>query len=190
MSTFNVLSREEVSPKNQQRFDKIKAAFGKVPNLYTVLAYSENALETYFNLETAPTSLTARQAEVVNLAVSEANECAYCLSAHTVIAKMNGFTDEQASELRKGTASFDKSLEPLAKLAKGLAEHKGFVNGSVIEEFLQSGYTKENLMDVIMLVGDRTISNILHAVSKVSIDFPLAPGLKRPVQQIEATAAV
>jgi len=178
MATFSVLSREEVSPKNQVTFDKIKAAFGKVPNLYSVFAYSGNALETYFNLETAPTSLTSRQAEVVNLAVSEVNECAYCLSAHTVIAKMNGFTDEQAAELRKGAASFDKSLDALARLTKALAENKGFVNDSLIEGFFDAGYTKENLIDVIMLIGDRTISNILHAVSKAPIEFPLAPGLK------------
>lgn len=55
---FKILKREEVSEKNQQVFDKIKGVFGAVPNLYSTLAYSENALEAYFNLETSKTSLT------------------------------------------------------------------------------------------------------------------------------------
>lgn len=177
MSFFQVLSKDEVSSKNRSQFDRMKNSLGKVPNLYTVLANSENALEAYLDLEDMPTSLTNKQMEAVNLVVSQVNQCVYCVSAHTVVAKMNGFTDEQAAELREGRASFDHSLEVLVKLAKDLTVKRGHVDPTIVGEFLEEGYTKENLIDVIMLVGDRTISNLLHAVSKVPVDFPLAPGI-------------
>ncbi|GAA4308444.1 carboxymuconolactone decarboxylase family protein [Compostibacter hankyongensis] len=177
MKGFPVPKKEDLSPKNQQLFDEMKSTMGKVPNLYATLAYSENALDAYLNLENSIASLSKKQLEVVNLAVSQVNGCVYCLSAHSVVATMNGFTEAQIRELRQGTASFDPSLDVLARLSKSLTERRGHVDPELVNEFLAAGYTRENLVDVIMLVGDRTISNILHAVTKVPVDFPAAPAL-------------
>ena len=80
MSTFNVPKREEVSSNNQAIFDNLEKAVGFVPNLFATYAYSENALANYLNLSNGKTSLNAKQKEVVNLAVSEVNNCIYCLS--------------------------------------------------------------------------------------------------------------
>lgn len=174
---FNILKREEVSEKNQQIFDQLKKTFGAVPNLYSTLAYSENALESYFNLEASKNSLTKKEAEAVTLVVSEVNNCIYCLSAHTVVAKLNGFSEEQTIEIRSGNAGFDKKLDALVKLTKQLSEKRQVGDGSLIDAFFEAGYSKENLIDIIVLIGDRTISNILHAVTKVPIEFPLAKNI-------------
>ncbi|WPU94739.1 carboxymuconolactone decarboxylase family protein [Mucilaginibacter sabulilitoris] len=150
-----------------------------VPNLYTVLANSENALETYLNLENAPTSLSGKEVEVVNLVVSEINSCVYCTSAHTVIAKGTGFSDSDIIAYRSGNKGSDAKLDVLAKVTRALTEQRGHIDESLLDEFFSSGYTNENLVDAIMLIGDRTISNILHAVSKVAVDFPLAVKLEK-----------
>ncbi|MGO1245210.1 carboxymuconolactone decarboxylase family protein [Sphingobacterium sp. JB170] len=176
-NTFKVLTREEVSETNQHVFDRLKKTFGAVPNLYSTLAYSENALEAYINLEDSKSSLTKKEAEAVTLVVSEVNGCLYCLSAHTMVAKMNGFTEEQTLEIRGGSAGFDKKLDTLVKLAKQLSEKRNPGEGTLMEAFFDAGYSKENLIDVIVLIGDRTISNILHAVTKVPIEFPLAKSI-------------
>lgn len=178
MSTFNVPKREEVSEKNQAIFDNLEKAVGFVPNLYATYAHSENALENYLNLSNAKTSLNAKQKEVVNLAVSEVNQCDYCLSAHTAIGKMNGFNDAQILELRGGEASFDSKLDALASLAKNLTENRGAADELVIENFFNAGWTKENLVDTIVLVGDKTISNYLHKTTNVPVDFPVARPLE------------
>ena len=177
-NSFNVLKREEVSAKNQQIFDGLKKAFGAVPNLYSTLAYSENALEAYINLENSKTSLTRKEAEAVTLVVSEVNQCTYCLSAHTMVAKMNGFTEEQTLEIRSGSASFDKKLDALVKLAKQLSEERNSGDGALVAAFFEAGYTRENLIDTIVHIGDRTISNILHAVTQVPNEFPVAKSIR------------
>ena len=182
MSTFNVPKREEVSSKNQAIFDQLEKSVGFVPNLYAAYAHSENALANYLALSGAKTSLTAKQKEVVNLAVSEVNECIYCLSAHTAIAKMNGFTEDQILELRGGQASFDTKLDALARLARNITIIRGATEEAVIENFLQAGFTKENLIDTIVLVGDKTISNYVHRTTDVPVDFPVA----QPLETIEA----
>lgn len=178
MSTFNVPKREEVSANNQAIFDQLKNNLGFVPNLYATYAYSDTALENYLTFSNAKTSLSAKEREVVNLAVSQVNECIYCLSAHTAIGKMNGFSDEQILELRAGEASFDLKLNALAQLAKNITENRGRTDAAVIENFFAQGYTKANLVDVISLVGDKTISNYLHSTTQVPVDFPVAQPLE------------
>ena len=178
MSDFKPLKREEVSEANQEIFDNLEKALGFVPNLYATYAYSNNALANYLNFTNAKTSLSTKQKEVVNLAVSQVNNCAYCLAAHTAIGKMNGFSDEQILELRAGHASFDKKHDALASLAKNATENRGATDEEVVTNFLAAGFTKENLIDVLVLVGDKTISNYIHSTTQVPVDFPEAQPLE------------
>jgi len=177
MANFNVPTREEVSANNQAIFDKLEKAVGFVPNLYATYAHSENALANYLNLSNAKTSLSNKEKEVVNLIVSEVNNCQYCKSAHTAIAKMNGFTDEQILELRSGSAPFNPKFDALVKLAENITQNRGAADQAVVDRFLAAGYTKENLIDTIVLIGDKTISNYLHRVTQVPVDFPAVPEL-------------
>ncbi|WP_421803577.1 carboxymuconolactone decarboxylase family protein [Flagellimonas sp.] len=182
MSTINVPKREEVSAANQAIFDNLEKAVGFVPNLFATYAHSENALGNYLTLSNAKTSLKAKEKEVVNLAVSQVNNCIYCLSAHTAIGKMNGFTDDQILELRAGKASFDEKLDALANLAKNITENRGATDEETLDRFFAAGWTKENLIDTIVLVGDKTISNYLHSTTQVPVDFPVA----QPLETVEA----
>ena len=181
MNTFNVPTREQVSEKNQRIFDTLKKTVGFVPNLFATYAYSDTALENYLNFSNAKTSLSGKEKEVVNLAVSQVNGCDYCLSAHTAIGKMNGFSDPQILELRAGNASFDAKLNALAKLAKNITESRGNTDAIILENFFSVGYTKGNLIDVIPLVGDKTISNYINNTTRIPIDFPVAQSLEELV---------
>lgn len=177
MSKFNVPTRDEVSPANQVLFDNLKKGLGKVPNLYATLAYSEHALGNYLAFQNAKSSVTGKAREVVNLVVSEVNHCEYCLAAHTVIGKMNGFTDAQVLEIRGGTASFDSKLDALARLVKSIATERGHADPALVDAFLAAGWTKENLVDAIVIIGDKTVTNYLHGVTGVAVDFPAADKL-------------
>ena len=172
MSTFKVPKREDVSEKNQKIFDNLEKQVGFLPNLFASYAYSENALKNYLDFAGAPTSLKAKEKEVVNLAVSQVNNCGYCLAAHTAIGKMSGFNDEQILELRQGKSSVDNKLDALAKLAKNITENRGNTDADVLDNFFKAGWTKENLIDTIILVGDKTISNYINNMVKTPIDFP------------------
>ena len=178
MRTFNVPQREQVSENNQAIFDALKSKLGFVPNLYATYAHSDTALENYLNFSGAKTSLSAKEKEVVNLAVSQVNDCLYCLSAHTAIGKMNGFTDEQIVEFRVGFSTENDKLDALAKLAKNITEKRGRTDDDVLENFFSVGYDKGNLIDVISLVGDKTISNYIHSTTQIPVDFPEAKPLE------------
>lgn len=173
---FKVPSREEVGSQNQEIFDQLNKGLGFVPNLYATIGYSNNGLKRYLDFQNAKTSLTNKEKEAVNLTVSQVNGCVYCQSAHTVLGKMNGFSEEQLLQFRKGFSENSK-FDALVKLAKDITEHKGNVSTESLEEFFDAGYTKENLVDVILQVSDKIAMNYLHNLTKVPVDFPIAEEL-------------
>ncbi len=177
MTKITVPTREEVSPANQEIFDNLKEKLGMVPNIYATYALSENALPRYMAFAGGKTSLDNKEKEIVNLVTSQVNNCTYCQAAHTAIGKMNGFSDEQIISIRKGDASFNKKYAALAALVKEIAENQGRASDSVLNAFYEVGYTQENLVDVIVNVGEKATTNYLHNATKIPIDFPEAPAL-------------
>lgn len=177
MATFTVPGRDEVSGNNQAIFDNLQKGLGFVPNLYAYYAKNETALGDYLALQNRKSTLRAKEREVINLVTSQINGCRYCQSAHTALGKMNGFTDEQVLELRGGSASFDSKLDALVKFTASVVEHRGHASESAKEAFFAAGYTEAHLIDVIMVVGDKIISNYIHNLAGFPIDFPVAPEL-------------
>lgn len=178
MTAINVPTRDQVSPANQALFDNLKKGLGTVPNLYATLAHSEHALGSYLAFQNAKSSVTGKAREVVNLVVSQVNNCEYCLAAHTVIGKMHGFSDAQLLEIRGGRASFDARLDALARLVKNITSERGRADPALVDAFFAAGWTKENLVDTIVAIGDKTVTNYLHSTTRVPVDFPAAPKLE------------
>lgn len=177
MKKFTVPSRNEVAPANQAIFDNLNKALGFVPDLYATIAYSDNGLSRYLAYQNAKTTLSNKEKEAVNLIVSQVNGCVYCQSAHTVIGKMNGFTDEQILDMRRGKAT-DTKLNALVQLAKSITQNKGRADAVLVDNFFAQGYTNENLVDLILQVSDKVAMNYLHNLIQIPVDFPLAPSLE------------
>ena len=175
--TFTVPTREDVSANNQAIFDNLQKGLGFVPNLYAYYAKNETALGDYLALQNRKSTLRAKEREVVNLVTSQINGCRYCQSAHTALGKMNGFTDEQILEIRGGSAAFDTKLDALAKFTASVVENRGKATEETKEAFFAAGYTEANMIDVVVVVGDKIISNYLHNLTGFEIDFPLAEEL-------------
>ncbi|MEZ0540322.1 carboxymuconolactone decarboxylase family protein [Fibrella arboris] len=181
MSQFTVPTRDQVSPATQTAFDGLQKMAGFVPNLFATFGHSEHALPRYLAFQGAKTSLSNKEKEAVNLIVSEVNGCRYCQSAHTAIGKMNGFSDEEILDIRAGQSANPK-LNTLVVLAKDITENKGRAAAQNVAAFYEAGYTKGNLVDLILQVSDKIAANYLHNLTGVEIDWPL-------VAELEATAA-
>lgn len=171
---INPVAFENASEKNQEIYNTLQKAVGFVPNIYAAMANSENALGNYLTFSGGKTSLSNKEKEVIDLAISEVNGCRYCQSAHTAIAKMNGFNEDQIIELRKGGASWDQKYNTLARVAKAIAEHRGNISTELKQEFFDAGYNKENFVDLVIAAGIINITNTFHNLTGVEIDFPLA----------------
>lgn len=174
LTQISVPTKEQVNVESQTIFDGLQKQLGMVPNLYATIGYSSNALSNFltFSGNAAKGVFTNKEVEAIKLAVSEANNCIYCKSAHTAIAKMNGFTDDEAKKLRAATIE-DEKLNVLTTLAKEIANKAGHVEDDVLNRFFAAGYDEEALMDFVGVVIAVTLTNYTHALTKVKVDFPL-----------------
>ncbi|MBC7798797.1 MAG: carboxymuconolactone decarboxylase family protein [Pyrinomonadaceae bacterium] len=178
MRNFTVPTREEVSTGNQAIFDNLKSNLGFVPNLYALFAKNETALNDYLALQNRKSTLRAKEREVINLVVSQVNSCNYCLAAHTALGKMQGFSDEEVLEIRGGDVTFDEKLNALAHFTKETTNNYGKPSAESLEKLFEAGYTEANLVDIVMTIGDKIITNYLHSITQIPVDFPAAPELK------------
>lgn len=182
MATFSVPTRANVSANNQAIFDNLQKGLGFVPNLYATFAYSETALGDYLTLQNRKSSLKAKEREIINLVVSQVNGCIYCQSAHTALGKMNGFTEDQILEIRSGKASFNEKFDALAKFVKETTINRGKPSHTTVDALFAAGYDKANLVDILIVIGDKIISNYFHGITQIPIDFPVA----QPLESVKA----
>lgn len=171
---IEVPSLDKLSKKSQNFLTAMQKTTGKIPNMYSIIGYSENALQSYSSFSNRKSSLSSADKEIINLLVSELNDCDYCIAAHMGKAKAAGFTEQQITSIRKCEFS-DAKQKALGAFIKEVVENKGTVKPETLKQFFNVGYTNENLVDAVLLVADRIFTNYLHAVTDMPIDFPEVP---------------
>jgi AhpD family alkylhydroperoxidase len=182
MQRFTVPSKEGLSHPNRLIFDKLEQGLGMVPNLYAYFGHSESALANYLAFQQGQSKgvFNAREREAVFLAVSEVNGCHYCKSAHAYLGKLNGFSEEEVINIRLGNAS-DPKIRAITALASEIQETHGRPTEETLHNFFQLGYSQGALVDLVSLVADKVFANYIHNITKIPIDFPLAPELEETV---------
>jgi len=179
MKKLSVLIKDQASKESRLMFEAIEKTIGRLPNIYAVIGNSANALSSYLTFTEAQKTGTfnSKEREAIALAVSEENGCIYCQAAHTAIAKMNGFSEEETLQLRAGT-HYDKKYSILTNLAKSIIVNRGKADEFLLNEFYEIGYDEKALVDLIALVIDKTFTNYIARLAKPEIDFPKAQILK------------
>jgi AhpD family alkylhydroperoxidase len=184
MKTLQPLTSEQANENSQAIFTGIKSKIGMLPNLYATMGVSDKLLSGYLNFtETLKSGeFSNKEYEAIALATSQANGCAYCLSAHTAIGKMNGFSEEETIGLRQNTIA-DTKLNALVTLANELISLKGHPTRTTQDLFFEAGYTKPAFAEVIAIVALITITNNIYHNGGFEIDFPKAQHLEQ-LQQV------
>lgn len=175
MANIQVPTRDQVDAKAQGIFDVLQKQLGTVPNLYATIGYSSDTLDTFlgFSGKIGKGTFSNKEVEAIKLAVSEANACQYCLAAHTALAKMNGFTEEETFQLRTATIE-DERLQAITKAAREIAQHAGKASAETLDNFFAQGFDEKGLIDLIGVVTAVTFTNYVHGSTKIPVDFPAA----------------
>lgn len=151
---------------------------GKAFNIFKAMANSPAALEMYLGMSGALGHgvLNGKEREVIQLAVGQANNCDYCLAAHTQIGKMQGLTDAQTIEARRGAMS-DPKLNALTRFTLAIHEKKGFVSERDISEFRAAGYADAAIAEVVANYTLAVYTNVFNHVNETIPDFPKPPAI-------------
>ncbi|MGR3810311.1 carboxymuconolactone decarboxylase family protein [Jiulongibacter sp. NS-SX5] len=178
LTKIKVPTREEVDSTSQGIFDTLKSKLGTVPNLYATIGYSSDALSGILGYSEAAGkgTFTNKEIEAIKLAVSEANNCAYCKAAHTALGQMNGFTEDETIQLRARTIN-NARLKALTTIAFEIAAKAGHVSDEVKENFFAQGFDEKALIDLVAVVTAVTFTNYAYGVSQIPVDFPPAKNI-------------
>ena len=174
MSRIVPVVSSNVDPKVAATLDQVKASLGMVPNLFATLARSSAALDGYVSLSKVLSRgrLSARQREILALTVAQENECRYCLSAHTALAKATGVSEAEALKARAGDGD-DPFERALASFAKAVVRQRGHVTGGDIESARRAGIDDGLMIEVLAHVVVNTFTNYVNEVADTDIDFPV-----------------
>jgi uncharacterized peroxidase-related enzyme len=172
MKSFKVYDETNAPEKSQAKLAAVKKSFGLIPNVIGILAESPPVLEAYLDLnkKLEATSLSPQELQVVILSINRANGCTYCIAIHTGIAKSIQVPENAIASLRNGTPLDDPRLDALAEFADKMVEKQGWLDAEDVEEFLSAGYTQANVLDVILAVAQKTISNYSNHIAHTPVD--------------------
>lgn len=107
MATIKPIDNLEDNPRVKAVFDDIRETRNSdfINNMWQYIAFDEDLLErTWADVKRVmaePSLIDPVTKEMIYIAVSIANSCAYCVHSHTAMAKAKGMTDEQHAELIK-----------------------------------------------------------------------------------------
>lgn len=152
--------------------EKSQKAFGRLPGLHKVLADSPQAYEGYQVLHKlfTETDFDADELTVVWQAINVEHSCHYCVPAHTGIAKNMKVSDEITNALRDETPLPNDKLEALRTFTIQMVRERGNVSDAQIETFFAAGYTHRAVLDVILGLAQKTMSNYINHVAQTPVD--------------------
>ena len=182
MTTFDVHTKETAVPAAARLLGNAEKAYGFIPNLLGVFAESPTTLKGYMTLSKIfeESSFTPTEREVILLAASRYSDCHYCVAAHSSIADLQGVPAEVIDAIRDDRPIADQKLETLRDFTVAVIEKRGWVSEIDIDEFLAAGFTRAQVLEVILAVGLKTISNYINHVVDTPIDDAFAPREWRP----------
>lgn len=174
MPRINPINASSANAEINATLGAIKAKIGMVPNLYATFAHSPAALNGFLALSDALSkgALTSVQREIVALATAQANQCHYCLSAHTLLGKNAGLSADAITAARRGTAA-DPQDNAVAELAARLVETRGEVSDADIAAARKVGLDDARIVEVIAHVALNVMTNFTNNVAHTDIDFPI-----------------
>ncbi len=174
MNDFTLFTAETASAQSKPLLDDSLKLFGMIPNLHAVMADSPAVLEGYQALHRLfqETSFNKDELTVIWLAINVENECHYCVPAHTGIAYSMGVKEDVIEALRNEQPLADPKLEALRGYTLKLLRQHGQVEASDTEDFLDAGYEQRHILEIILGISQKVLSNYVNHVAATPVDKP------------------
>jgi len=173
MSQFNIYSIQNAPLAAQPLLEGAQQKFGFVPNLLGGFAESPTVLQAYLDIGALfdRTSLPPVEQQVVLLAASIENHCIYCVAVHSMLAKHRAKADAAIVDaLREQQPLTDKKLDALATFTRAVVEQRGKVTGIALDKFIAAGYSRAQVLEVVLGVTMKTLSNYANHIIHAPLD--------------------
>lgn len=172
MTDFTLHDETTAPDDSKPLLAKSQKAFGMVPGLHAVMAEAPGLLDAYQQVHELflNSSFDKDETTVVWQTVNVENNCHYCVPAHTGIAKAMGVDDAITEALRNETPLPNARLEALRDFTLKLVRQHGNVAEADVQAFLDAGFTKRNVLEVILGYSQKIMSNYTNHLAKTPVD--------------------
>jgi len=149
-------------------------AFGMIPGLHAVMAEAPGLLEAYQAVHElfVNSSFDADELTVVWQTINVEHDCHYCVPAHTAIAKSMGVSDAISDALRNETPLPNPKLEALRTFTLDVVRNRGHVDEPAVQAFLDAGFTRGQILEVVLGLAQKVMSNYTNHLAKTPVDTP------------------
>ena len=174
---FTIHTLETAPDDSKEALVHAKETFGFIPNLEGIFAEAPALLQGSMTLwdlfET--TSFTPSERQVIYLTANYENSCSYCMAAHSGLAKMIGMSRENIEALRNGTPMPEPKLQALRYFTQRMVQTRGWIEDSEIEAFMAAGYSKQQVLEVILGIAVKVMHNYTNHLAKTPLDRQFKP---------------
>lgn len=171
-------SLETADPNAKAVLEKAKAQLGFIPNMYAGMANASGLLDTYLDGYARfrkDSGFTPAEQEVVFLTISRANGCDYCVAAHSLIAdQMSKVPLPVTDAIRDGRPIPDPKLAALSTFTDTMLRTRGLPANADVEAFLAVGYSERQVLEIILAIAVKTLSNYANHLLHTPLDAMFA----------------
>ena len=145
---------------------------GFIPNMYRHMADAPPLLKAYKQMSQlfSQTSLSEAEQQVVLLAASVENRCDFCTKAHSKMAAGAGVSEDDVSAIREGGQPGDSKLAALAQFTKKMVAERAWLAEADMQALLQAGYERPQILEVVLGVGMKTLSNYTNHIAQTDVN--------------------
>ncbi|TXF89041.1 carboxymuconolactone decarboxylase family protein [Neolewinella aurantiaca] len=174
MNNLTVHTVATAPEESKAQLEASQKAFGYIPNLHAVLAGAPGLLAAYKSLHGlfADSSFDKDELTVVWQTINVEHECHYCVPAHTAIAHMMKVDGAITEALRNGTALPSEKLQVLHDTTLAIVRSRGHLTPAEKEAFFAVGYEERQLLEIILGLSQKVISNYVNHLAETPVDEP------------------
>ena len=170
MATLHTLDTAPESSREILR--NLHAGQGTIMNFFALVAESPEVLKAYMDLMgvTNKFSMTSTEKQVINLTTNYENNCEDCMPIYTAIARGVGVPEAVIQSIRNNDLIADQRLQALRQLVSDIVRNRAAVAKKTLEEFYSAGYSDTQLMEIVVLIATKTISNYMAHLFELPVD--------------------
>lgn len=174
MTEFTLHDKQSAPAESQPLLDNSVEAFGMVPGLHAVMAEAPGLLGAYQRLHQLflDSSFNDEEVTVVWQTINVEHACHYCVPAHTGIAKSMQVDEAITEALRNETPLPTARLEALRDFTLAVVRGRGHVDDATVQEFLDMGFTRRQVLEVVLGCAQKVMSNYTNHIADTPIDKP------------------
>ena len=165
---------KDAAPKAKELLCDVKVGMGFIPNMYSAMANSSILFDTYihgYKLFRDESSFNAVEQEVIFLAISRENGCSYCMAAHSFVAdNISKVPVEVTDAIRNDKVIADAKLAALVLFSRTMVNKRGLPTKDDVSQFLAAGYTEHQILEIILAISTKTISNYANHLFHTELD--------------------